>query len=177
MSRKFFVCLTLSLLALLWANPAHAQRFRWWMDEKFQRETPGLKALERTLDEVRSLLEKIVKEKRISEPYPGELATQEGMAEDALTNGQAGAAVGARLSTGAVRTRQEALNRLAEVAEYFRQTEPHSPISYLVQRAIKWGQMPLEAWLEDVIKDSSVLGSLRETLGIKNDFSDGSSES
>jgi hypothetical protein len=27
--------------------------------------------------------------------------------------------------------------------------------------------MPLEAWLEEVIKDGSVLGGLRETLGLK----------
>ena len=38
MSRKLFVCLSLSLLALLWAHPAYAQRFRWWKDEKFTRE-------------------------------------------------------------------------------------------------------------------------------------------
>ena len=64
-------------------------------------------------------------------------------------------------------TAAEALARLAEVAEYFRQTEPHSPVSYLVQRAIAWGQMPLDTWLADVIKDTSVLEGIRETLGIR----------
>jgi hypothetical protein len=38
MSRKLFVCLTLYLLPLLWPSPAHAQRFKWWMDDRFQRE-------------------------------------------------------------------------------------------------------------------------------------------
>jgi hypothetical protein len=33
--------------------------------------------------------------------------------------------------------------------------------------------MPLELWLEDVIKDGAVLGNLRETLGLNT--SDGSS--
>jgi type VI secretion system protein ImpA len=69
--------------------------------------------------------------------------------------------------SGTIQTRQEALRRLADIAEYFRLTEPHSPISYLVQRAIKWGNMPLDVWLEDVVKEESVLGQLRETLGIK----------
>jgi type VI secretion system ImpA family protein len=68
-------------------------------------------------------------------------------------------------ATGAVRSRQDALKRLADVAEFFRKTEPHSPVSYLVQRAVKWGNMPLDNWLQEVIKDENVLGQLRETLG------------
>ena len=66
---------------------------------------------------------------------------------------------------GAIQNRQDALKRLADLAEYFRKTEPHSPISYLVQRAVKWGEMPLETWLQDVIKDEAVLFQLRQTLG------------
>jgi type VI secretion system protein ImpA len=54
------------------------------------------------------------------------------------------------------------------VADYFRRTEPHSPVSYLVQRAVRWGEMPLEAWLQNVIHDEGVLEQLRETLGLKD---------
>jgi type VI secretion system protein ImpA len=63
--------------------------------------------------------------------------------------------------------RPDALRRLAGVAEFFRRTEPHSPVSYLVQRAILWGEMPLESWLQDVINNEDVLGRVRETLGLK----------
>jgi type VI secretion system protein ImpA len=35
-----------------------------------------------------------------------------------------------------------------------------------VRRAIKWGEMPLEVWLQDVIKEAGVLDGLRETLGL-----------
>jgi type VI secretion system protein ImpA len=77
----------------------------------------------------------------------------------------AGSSGGALSVGGAVRSRQDALKRLSEVAEFFRQTEPHSPVAYLVQRAVKWGNMPLDNWLQEVIKDETVLGQLRETLG------------
>jgi len=40
-------------------------------------------------------------------------------------------------------------------------------VSYLVQRAVQWGHMPLENWLRDVIKDETVLANLRDTLGLK----------
>ncbi len=63
--------------------------------------------------------------------------------------------------------RADALRRLDAVAAYFLQTEPHSPVSYLVQRAAKWGAMPLGEWLQEVIKNPDVLGEVRETLGMK----------
>ena len=65
--------------------------------------------------------------------------------------------------------RLDALRRLAAVAEFFRRTEPHSPVAYLVQRATRWGEMPLEDWLNEVIKSKDVLGNVRETLGLKED--------
>jgi type VI secretion system protein ImpA len=137
------------------------------MDEKYERQTPGLGSLKKSLDEVRTLVEKLLKEKRVLEPDAADEA--EGVAGEAGTAGEGASGI----STGPVRSRQEALRRLAEVSDYFRRTEPHSPVAYLVQRAIKWGQMPLETWLQDVIKDDTVLGQLRETLGLNTPF-DGS---
>ena len=130
------------------------------MDQRFGRQTPGLGALKKALDAVRSLVEKLVKEKRILEPDP--VADGASAPGEAATDGQEGAPG----ATGPLRNRVEALRRLAEVAQYFQRTEPHSPVAYLVERAIKWGQMPLEVWLEDVIKDGNVLGQLKETLGL-----------
>ncbi|MGH9369825.1 MAG: type VI secretion system protein TssA [Thermoanaerobaculia bacterium] len=135
------------------------------MDEKFGRETPGLGGLKKSLDVVGSWVEKTVKEKRIEEPDASDLS-----AETSGEEGAAGAAPGA--SGGPIKTRQDALRRLAEVADFFRRTEPHSPVSYLVQRAIGWGRMPLDAWLGDVIKDGALLDSIRETLGLKTSGGD-----
>ncbi len=128
------------------------------MDEKFGRETPGLGELRKSLERVGAWIDKTVKEKRVEEPDPTEAGAEAAEGE--------GAAAGPGAATGPVKTRQDALRRLAEVADYFRRTEPHSPVSYLVQRAITWGQMPLDAWLTDVIKDGALLESIRETLGL-----------
>lgn len=134
------------------------------MDEKFARETPGLGALTKALDEIHTLVEKLVKEKRILEPDPAtpEEATDAGGEPH---NGLAGHHDAG--TTGPIKTRQDAFRRLAEVVNYLRQTEPHSPVSFLVERAIRWGQMPLDLWLEDVIKEGGALETLRETLGLK----------
>jgi type VI secretion system protein ImpA len=139
------------------------------MDERFQRETPGLGSLKKALADIQSALEKIVKEKRILEPDPvGDVGLTN--ADGTGGNGNEPNIVvsegGMGISSGPIRSRTEALRRLSEVADYFRRTEPHSPVSYLVQRAIKWGDMPLESWLGDVIKSPEVLDQLRDILGI-----------
>jgi type VI secretion system protein ImpA len=132
------------------------------MDARFARQTPGIGGLTKTLDGVRTLLEKVVKEKRIEEPDPSD-----------AVEGAEGETGGAGGPGGSIRARDQALAQLGQVADYFRRTEPHSPVSYLVQRAIAWGQMPLDAWLVDVIKDNNVLAGLREILGLKDESGGG----
>jgi type VI secretion system protein ImpA len=135
------------------------------IDRRFDREAPSLKELRRSLEEMTSLMKRLEREKR-----PPEAAAEiEGSSTNEDADSLNGRAAGFELPaiSGTIQTRQEALRRLADIAEYFRHTEPHSPISYLVQRAIKWGNMSLDVWLEDVVKEESVLGQLRETLGIK----------
>jgi type VI secretion system protein ImpA len=168
-TRRAFFEETYALLNECWEEYQSLDRV---MDEKFGRQTPGLGDLKKGLDKLRSLIENIVKEKRISEPYDNELeSTDDEVSVDASEEVE-----GTRVATGSIKARQDAFRRLAEVANYFRTNEPHSPVAYLVERAIKWGQMPLEMWLEDVIKDGMVLGSLRETLGLNPSWSGSSSD-
>lgn len=64
------------------------------------------------------------------------------------------------------RTRAEALRQLQCVADFFRRTEPHSPVAYLADKAIKWGEMPLHRWLGEVVKDPASMAHLQELLGL-----------
>ncbi len=163
-SRRAFYEETYLLLNECWAEYLALDRV---MDEKFGRQTPGLGELKKSLDAVKSLVEKTLKEKRILEPDAVVVMEEESVGELSGADGEPGLSASTSSSlSGPVRSRQEALRRLREVADFFRQTEPHSPVSYLVQRAVKWGEMPLDTWLAEVIKDDNVLSSLRETLGL-----------
>jgi type VI secretion system protein ImpA len=75
-------------------------------------------------------------------------------------------AVGSGTFTGSLSTRAEALQQLRAVAEFFRRTEPHSPVAYLADRAAQWGDMPLHAWLRAVMKDAGSLSHIEELLGV-----------
>src|SRR5450830_767077 len=56
-----------------------------------------------------------------------------------------------------LQNRIQALQQLRLVADFFRRTEPHSPVAYLAERAASWGEMPLHVWLRSVIKDPAVV--------------------
>jgi type VI secretion system protein ImpA len=76
-------------------------------------------------------------------------------------------AVAPRQAGGPLRTREQALAQLREVAAFFRSTEPHSPVAYLADKAVHWGDMPLHQWLRAVIKDGAALAHLEELLGVE----------
>jgi type VI secretion system protein ImpA len=71
------------------------------------------------------------------------------------------------LGEGPLQHRDQALAQLRQVAAFFRRTEPHSPVAYLAERAARWGEQPLHAWLRSVIKDDASLARLEELLGIE----------
>jgi Spy/CpxP family protein refolding chaperone len=84
-SRKWFICLTLSLMALAWTTPAQAQGSRWWQNERFQKglalspeqiarieeifqtAMPSLRAQKRALDKLEDELSRMVREARVEE--------------------------------------------------------------------------------------------------------------
>jgi type VI secretion system protein ImpA len=134
------------------------------VDELFGREAPSLLSLRTSLEDIRSLVDNLVREKRALDPTFREVEPEVVTSDGTTTPTAAVAAVGVG---GPIRTRDEALACLGAAAEFFRRNEPHSPVFFLVQRAIRWGHMPFESWLRDVIKNEGVLDELRETLGLR----------
>jgi len=127
----------------------------------------GFSELRKEMDEVRLRVEGILDEKP-APPGKGRNAAPAGpgAAADASGDGSAAVQQGGGSLSADPESRADALRRLASIARFFQRTEPHSPVAYLVQRAVRWGEMPLENWLDEVIADTTVLNALRETLGL-----------
>jgi hypothetical protein len=68
--------------------------------------------------------------------------------------------------SGPIISREDAYRRLAEAADYLFQSEPHSPVPYLVHRAISWGQMPLHQLLPEMTRGRGDLSLFMELLGL-----------
>lgn len=65
-----------------------------------------------------------------------------------------------------VASRDEALQHLLRVADFFRKSEPHSPVSYALEQAVRWGRMPLPELLRDLVSDDTVLAQVFKRMGI-----------
>jgi type VI secretion system protein ImpA len=67
---------------------------------------------------------------------------------------------------GAIRSRADAIAQLRTIAKFFRETEPHSPVSYFAEKAASAGEQDLHTWLRAVIKDQAALAHVEELLGV-----------
>jgi type VI secretion system protein ImpA len=144
------------------------------IEERYDRnQMPGLSTLKKSLEEVEIQTKKLLDEKRLEEPSDNDGAVTTETSEDGQTVTVSGGAIG---TSGAIQSRKDALKRLSEIADFFQKTEPHSPVSHLVTRAVKWGNMPLDGWLQDVIKDEAVLYQIRQTLGFNTGAAEQPSE-
>ncbi|MEP6946614.1 MAG: type VI secretion system protein TssA [Acidobacteriota bacterium] len=133
------------------------------VEEKYDRnQMPGLGELKKALDDVQTQVKKIIEVKKLEEPSE----TDHDQPEQSESGDRDHVAQPGGTASGPINNRPEALRRLGEIAAFFHRTEPHSPVAYLVQRAVKWGNMPLESWLQEVIKDPTTLEQLNEMLGI-----------
>lgn len=63
-------------------------------------------------------------------------------------------------------SRQEALNTLMQIAEFFKQNEPHSPIPYLLDRAVRWGALSFPELLEEMVVDQAARKAVGDLSGI-----------
>jgi len=64
-------------------------------------------------------------------------------------------------------SRADAYYRLAEAAEYLMRTEPHSPVPYLVKRAVQWGNMSLAELLYEFVGNPDDLVAIQRLLGMR----------
>ncbi|MCS0631043.1 type VI secretion system protein TssA [Telluria mixta] len=67
---------------------------------------------------------------------------------------------------GSIRSRADAIAQLRTIAKFFRETEPHSPVSYFAEKAASAGEQDLHTWLRAVIKDQAALAHVEELLGV-----------
>ncbi|MFG1400206.1 type VI secretion system protein TssA [Roseixanthobacter pseudopolyaromaticivorans] len=75
--------------------------------------------------------------------------------DGAAGEGAAGAAPGGSgtAAFGAPSNREDALRQILRIAAYFREHEPHSPISYTLEEIVRRGRMPLAQLLDELIID------------------------
>lgn len=147
------------------------------LDDLLGQDSPSFASIDSSLDTIHITLKKIYKTdlfEQTTQAVIAETNTSSPMVQQVMTQSSAHQN---QLSfqpqvQSHVENREQAMQVLQEIATYFQKNEPHSPVSYMLQKTIKWSQMPLHEWLTQVIKDEHPLQMLHDTLGVqpKNEY-------
>lgn len=132
-------------------------------DALFGIDGPSFATLSESLEAVYERLSRIAKDHGLA--VAGAVVGGEGDLDHAISD--PGTLPKVLSHAGPIKTREQALDLLRQVAVFFRDTEPHSPVAYLADKAAHWGEMPLHAWLRSVVKDSGTLAHIEELLGME----------
>ncbi|HET8869506.1 MAG TPA: type VI secretion system protein TssA [Aquabacterium sp.] len=141
------------------------QEWQAIVDDKLGQDGPSFVAAKEALSRALHDMERLAKDAGLH-VGPTTTDTTESHSSEAHANDESDAPSLPYQSLGPIRSRTQALQQLREVAAFFRQTEPHSPVAYLAEKAVKWGEMPLHEWLRKVIKDQGSMAHLQELLGL-----------
>ncbi|MCW8899578.1 MAG: type VI secretion system protein TssA [Gammaproteobacteria bacterium] len=117
-----------------------------------------INALESTL----GVINHVAKYKLPDESSNQEEFNEDGSVSDSATSQDKGV-------SGPIKSRTDAFRHLNEISDFFRRTEPHSPISYALEKAVKWGDMSLSELMRELIPDSSSLNYYSSLTGVKTD--------
>jgi type VI secretion system ImpA family protein len=133
------------------------------MAERFGPAAPGVVSVAEALAKCKSRIVTVLAKRGVS------VDQADGNGETAAATEEGAAAAGANgMSSGPIRSRDAALDRLREVADFFRRTEPHSPVPYLITRAINWSRMSFDQLLVELVKDENSRSEINSTLGIRS---------
>ncbi|MDP3418723.1 type VI secretion system protein TssA [Falsiroseomonas sp.] len=130
-------------------------------DNRFGSEAPATRNVTRLLDRIIEVVGSLG-------GAPAEVAPVAAAAAPAPAAGTAAAApVAAPGGPAVLASREDALRELGRIAEYFRRTEPHSPLSYTLDEAVRRGRMTLAELLAEVLPDTEARHGLLARLGIR----------
>lgn len=132
-------------LAQLEVAAGHLQRLDAWCDRQLGDAAPSLHQLAASMDAFVNVIQGC---KAMAPQEFAPVAVSETRAEPASVAAEAPAPLPAG---GPPQSREEAYRQLTAIAEYLARTEPHSPVPYIIRRAVEWGAMPLSALMDELV--------------------------
>lgn len=132
-------------------------------------DSPSVSALRELLQDISGAISHFAADKLATVNHAA--VDTEASSEDREEGGD-GQAAGGQVTAAARRvdgyaSREEALAELARIASYFRKTEPHSPMSYTLEDAVRRARMSLPDLLLELVEDPTHLQRILLAAGIK----------
>lgn len=137
------------------------------LDARLGKTAPGMLSLRQAISDCNDLARLILARKG---PSPNDAASSNPIAPGPSAAGDEDATPAPSSSRDArPATREQVYRQLAEAADLLQRIEPHSPIPYLLRRAVELGAMPFPLLMRELIRNPDVLGEMGRELGIKSE--------
>ncbi len=98
---------------------------------------------------------------------PPELPGPMAAPEEGDAGGEAVAGAAPAVAAARPQSREDMLHELARIADYFRRTEPHSPLAYTLEEAVRRGRLTWPELLAEVVPDQGSRSAILVMLGIR----------
>ncbi len=123
------------------------------------------KSLEECRTNVMAIAGDVIK-KAMSEPTP---AAGGGDVEEGAQGVASGETEGgSQPSPGSIQSRKKAFQTLDQLAKFFRKTEPLSPVSYELEKIVRWGDMEFPDLMKELISKPEALNDLFRQTGVNS---------
>ncbi len=136
-------------------------------DEKAESYSPPSSNIKNTLSEILGTINHLTKDK-LALAAPTEEASEEAAGEagaPAASGGSGGDTTS--IANAVVASREDAFRQLLKIAEFFKKTEPHSPVSYAIEKTVRWGRMSLHELMNELLLDSQAKENYEMLTGVK----------
>jgi type VI secretion system protein ImpA len=129
-------------------------------------DAPPLSGLEHLLEEIRDSINIFAADK-LSMAIPAGADSVSGAGDASAGGPNAALAVSVGSGQGPIKSREDALSRLLEIARYFRANEPQSTLSYTIEDAVRRARIPLNELLGELIADDTARRQFFVSAGIR----------
>ncbi len=137
------------------------------LDAKAGPAAPPTSAIRSTLENVLAAINDVAKAKlAVTMVKPAEEKKDgDGKADPAANGKKEPDEPGEKLPV--IRNRDDALNAILLLGEYFRKIEPHSMVPFALEQAVRWARLPLPELMLELIPDEGPRKALFRQVGIR----------
>jgi len=137
------------------------------LDDKCGYDAPPSSNIRNSLKRVNEIVGFLTKDVVFAEETEEEIASGDESSEGQTSNNANSTPTKTvSIESANINNRDEAFRALLKVSEFFKRTEPHSPISYNLNQAVKWGRMTLPELLAELIPDERAREEYFKLAGI-----------
>jgi type VI secretion system protein ImpA len=135
------------------------------LDAKAGPAAPPTSAIRAALENVLAAVNDVAKAKlAVTQTRPAEEKKEEG---EPGQNGKPKAEEEGGERLPVIRNREDALDAILQLGDYFRKIEPHSPVPFALEQAVRWARMSLPDLMAELIPEDGPRKALFKQIGIR----------